>query len=239
MQHHKKVPPARLSQGLQPPKPPPQKNAPLSAAVESDVVGYTTITMEAGKWYLLGNPFVALDGATTYKINEMFGGSGFQDEDVLYILESSGKFIPFYWNASHAGWSRHPVLWREDTADYPVTSAVYLHKMSNGKLTFSGKVASIEIPVGTEEGNAWSLTSLVYPKSASLGEYTWEGFSNDDMLYTMSDNGVFTSHYWNELKQGWSLHPILWREDSTPLAIGQAVYLLKRSAGTGTISKIL
>ena len=33
-------------------------NAPLNAAVESDVVGYTTMTMEAGKWYQVGNPLV-------------------------------------------------------------------------------------------------------------------------------------------------------------------------------------
>ena len=212
-------------------------NGRLNAAVESDIVGYTTISMEAGKWYILGNPFSALDGATTYRLNEAFGGQGFASGDVLYVLQESGTFIPHYWNVSKNGWSTHKVLWKENTTDFSASTAVYLHKASAGELTFSGKVSFDAVDVGAEAGNVWSLTSFVCPEAKTLSQYSWTGFSANDLLYTMDKEGVFTPHYWNTSKNGWSTHKVLWKEDSTVLNIGQAVYLFKKSAGVGTISK--
>ena len=61
--------------------------SPTSAAVESDVVGYTTITMEAGKWYQVGNPFVALEEGGVIELNDGFG-TGFATGDQLYLYNS-------------------------------------------------------------------------------------------------------------------------------------------------------
>ena len=124
-------------------------NAPLSAVVESDVVGYTTITMEAGKWYLLGCPFTPLNGETTTQINETFAGEGFASGDVLYTLTEAGTYKPYYWHQdeSNSGWSTHKVLWREDTTEYPITDAVYIRKTVNGEITFSGSVAAMKVPL--------------------------------------------------------------------------------------------
>ena len=193
--------------------------------------------MGAGKWYILGNPFISLDGKTTFKLNEACAGSGFATNDVLYTLAASGRFTPHYWNATNGGWSTHKVAWREDSTDYPASTAIYLHKLSDGAFTFSGKVASIEVEVGDEAGEVWSLTSVTYPESKKLGELNWAGFATNDMLYTMDETGRFTPHYWNEANGGWSTHKVAWREDTTPLAIGQALYIRKRSAGKGTISQ--
>ena len=211
-------------------------NGRLSAAVESDIVGYTTVSMEADKWYLLGCPFVALDGATTYKVNEVFGGTAFATGDVLYLLQENGTFTPHYWNTANSGWSTHRVLWKENTTDYPISTAVYLNKKTSGSITFAGKVASTELEVGAEDGNAWSLTSFVYPEERTLDDYAWGAFESGDLLYTMNAEGVFTPHYWNASTQGWSLHRVLSKPDTTPLMVGQAVYLLKKSAGKGTIT---
>ncbi|MBQ9693636.1 MAG: hypothetical protein IJV69_02645, partial [Kiritimatiellae bacterium] len=59
----------------------------------------------------------------------------------------------------------------------------------------------------------------------------------NDLLYTMNEDGVFTPHYWNATNKGWSLHKVLWKEDVTVLDIGQAVYLFKKSSGTGSIAQ--
>lgn len=192
--------------------------------------------MEAGKWYILGNPFISLDGATTYKLNDAFAGSGFAAGDVLYTMDDTGIFTSHYWNVTNGGWSTHKVAWREDNTDYSASTAVYLHKLSDGSFTFFGKVASIEVEVGDEAGEVWSLTSVTYPESKKLGELTWTGFTSGDVLYTMDDTGLFTPHYWNTANNGWSTHKVAWREDTTPLAVGQALYIRKRSAGKGTIS---
>ena len=209
----------------------------LDASVESDIVGYTTIQMDAGKWYLLGNPFTALDGSATFKINEVYRDANFGASDILYTLESSGKFTPHYWNATNNGWSKHRVFWQEDVTDYSSSTAIYLKKTSVGELTFAGKVSSMKVDVGTDEGNAWSLTAMTYPKESLLNEFAWENFSNGDLLYTMNEDGDFTPHYWNAANNGWSKHRVFWNEDTEKLKVGQAVYLFKRSVGVGAISK--
>ena len=211
-------------------------NAPLSAAVESDVVGYTTIEMQAGKWYILGNPFVALDDSSTYKLNDLFTGEGFHANDKLYLL-TDGLFVSFYWNDAHKGWSKHPVIWQEDSTEYPASTAVYLNKNSLGQFTFSGKVKVQPIEIGEEDGNSWTLTALNYPAPSTLSEYEWSNFSTGDELYTLDVDGVFTSHYWNSSRKGWSKHPVIWQEDPKLLSSGEAVYLHKKSTGKGVITR--
>ena len=73
-------------------------NVPLFAAVESDIVGYTTISMEAGKWYQVGYPFSPLDGAESIKLNDCFT-EGFALEDTLMILDvvNSSYEAMLYW----------------------------------------------------------------------------------------------------------------------------------------------
>ena len=211
-------------------------NAPLSAAVESDVVGYTTIEMQAGTWYLLGNPFIALDGTASFKLNDVYVGEGLHTGDLLYVLNGN-TFSPRYWNEGEEKWSTNSLFFIDDLTEYSASTAVYLKKMSAGNLTFTGKVSPVRIEVGTEDGNAWSLTALTYPKVSTLDEYTWEGFQPNDMLYTTAKDGSLVPHYWNSTSQSWSTNELFPVSDNTPLSIGQAVYLLKKSAGTGTISK--
>ncbi len=64
----------------------------LLAAVESATVGYTTMAMEAGKWYMVGTPFSALSDTTERRVNDVFALEGFADGDVLYTLSEGGTF---------------------------------------------------------------------------------------------------------------------------------------------------
>ena len=212
-------------------------NGRLNAQVESDIVGYTTVTMEADSWYILGNPFTPLDDSETFKINDVFAGEGFAANDVLYVLGADGAFTPHYWNTTKGGWSTHKVLWRENTTPFATSTAVYLHKATAGEMIFAGKVSSTAVEVGADAGNAWSLTSFVCPADKTLSEYTWTGFASGDMLYTMDSAGAFTPHYWNATKSGWSTHKVMWRENTAKLPIGQAVYMFKKSTGVGSISQ--
>ena len=70
-------------------------NAPLTAAVESDIVGYTTIEMKADKWYQVAFPFVQLDDTETVSISEAFN-SGFVDGDTLMILNPQTGLYGFH-----------------------------------------------------------------------------------------------------------------------------------------------
>ena len=237
MQHHKKVPPARLSQGLQPQKPPPQKNAPLSAAVESDVVGYTTIELKGGEWYLIGNPFVGLTGGEVSTvetpINELF--TGFEDEDTLYILDDTTQtFSPYFWKSQKNGWSSSRFPNGELTERTISTGqAVYIKKAVDGSITFSGKVSAIKVEFGSQNPESWSQKVVVWPAEVNLNDLKWSGMQAGDTIYTFDDEThSFVPYYWNEKAAGWSAN----RFPTAPLATalvkpGKALYINKTSAG--------
>ena len=217
------------------------KNAPLFAAVESDVVGYTTIEMEAGKWYMIGSPFVPLQANTTFKVNEQFSGQGFGGDDTLYTLKSDGTFIPHYWISDTNGegkWYADAFGFEEDTADYPLSTAVYIKKAVEGEIVFSGKVSVVKVEIGSETGNSWSLVAPVYPMSKKINDYEWIGFTTSDTLYTLRDTGVFEPNYWVTDQDGkgkWYKDAFGFDESTTLLSVGQAIYVNKTSAGIGTI----
>ncbi len=193
--------------------------------------------MKENGWYIVGSPFVNLDGKTTYTLNESFA-TGFAKGDMLYTLSSNGVFTPHYWNTANEGWSTHVVAWREDLTEYPSDAAIYIYKKGGaGSITFSGKVESLEVEVGSEEGNNWSLTATVWPEETTLDAMNWSGFTKGDMLYTIDEDGRFTPHYWNATNNGWSTHVVAWREETKPLAVGQALYFYKKSAGLGSFSQ--
>ena len=199
--------------------------------------------MQANGWYIVGTPFSPLNAeAQTYTIDELFSGTPFGEGDLLYVVDSTGAFSPRYWfeSGENTGWSKSRRFWQEDTTEYSITSGVYLHPANDRVITFSGKVALIEVQVGDETGNKWDLTSLAYPVSSPLNEYTWEGFESGDTLYRLnSADGSFSPRYWYDRgdNTGWSKSNRFWQEDSEPLSIGHAVYIQKKSPGIGIIIK--
>ena len=258
MKHHKKVPQARLSQGLQPQKPPPQKNAPLSAAVESDTVGYTTIEMEGGGWYIVGNPFEELpdmetgEKVSTFTLNERF--TGFSSGDIIYLLSSDGTYLPRFWieTAEFKGWSKANVPLPNflDNTEYPVETAVYIHKNTPGVITLSGRVSSRTLEFAQEksfnrariedgratEAPTWQLVCLPYPDKRTISDYTWTGCSKGDVLYYVSPDGTISQRFWNTNTNSWSVSSVMYIADTKQLEIGQGVFICKGSAGSGTVT---
>ena len=115
------------------------KNAPLTAAVESDIVGYTTIEMKADKWYQVAFPFVQLDDTETVSISEAFN-SGFVDGDTLMILNPQTGLYEnrAFWvseaNEGQGAWCDKPVLAIAKPVDILLTpgQAVFILKVSAG-----------------------------------------------------------------------------------------------------------
>ena len=213
-----------------------------TAAVESDVVGYTTITMEAGKWYMVGTPFVALDDATA-KLNNVFT-IGFGEGDTLQLYKDGQGYSTYRWNKYKNGWatSTFSVASLADVV-LPAGQAVFINKRIDGEVVLSGKVAVEEaVTFGSEAGNAWDQFVCVYPETVKLNSITWTGMAEGDTLqiYNPGDEvaGVaagYVTYRWNKYKNGWATSTF----SVAPLAevnvpAGQAFFVNKKSAGKAT-----
>ena len=203
-------------------------------------MGYTTIEMDAGKWYQVGSPFVALENESdaAVQINSVYA-SGFGQGDILCTLDSaSASLLPLYWNVTANGWSesaspRAPLS--ERTIN--VGEAVYISKQAAGTLTFSGKVEVKEVSFGTEEGNAWNQVVMVWPEAKKLQDIAWDGLETGDQMSILdSATSLMKTYYWNATNGGWADSP----SPRAPLSedtveIGRALYIHKVSAGIGTL----
>ena len=139
-------------------------NGRLNAQVESDIVGYTTVTMEAGKWYQVGSPFVALEEGTTLKLNDVFT-TGFGAGDTLQLYSSvNSSYTTYRWNTYKNGWATNtsPVATLADVT-LPVGQAVFINKKVDGDVILTGKVSAEEaVTFGNEAGSAWDQFVCVY-----------------------------------------------------------------------------
>ena len=219
-------------------------NAPLFAAVESDIVGYTTIEMQAGKWYQVGTPFMPLEeGATSVKLNE-FLVDGFADGDTVSIyLPDEGRYESYSWRNSgtdRAGW----YFGRSSTladVDIPSGQAVFVHKGETSGVTyFSGKVSANEITTfGSEGGNAWDQIVCVYPQTKKLNDLFWTGIEDDDTVSIyLPDEGRYETYSWRHSgtdRAGWYFGRSSTLAD-VDVPAGQAFFVNKQSQGFGQLS---
>ena len=219
---------------------PPHKNAPLSAAVESDTVGYTTITMEAGKWYQIGNPFVELEDGAVPTINTVFN-TGFSDGDMAYIYNAgaNGYSTVCQWGTlgGATGWLNLATI-TLDTTPLVAGQAVFIHKASAGEVILRGRVSEVtSLPFGSEDGNSWARIVCVHPTERSLNEMKWSAMADGDQAYIYdSATGAYkATRQWATIggKSGWyNLSTVTL--DTEKLPIGQAIFIHKTSKGQGT-----
>ena len=71
-----------------------------------------------------------------------------------------------------------------------------------------------------------------------LNDLTWTGITTADALYRPTELGSFNRRYWfdNGVNKGWSRQKTAFNPDTTPLSVGEGVYIHKGSAGTGSIT---
>ena len=209
-------------------------NAPLSAAVESDTVGYTTIEMQAGKWYQIGNPFVGLEKESLATLGKDFS-SGFSAGDRIYVYDSSTSTYakPVYWNPTTNSWGT--LLGESVDINLKEGQAIFVYKATSGTVTLKGRVAiDTPVSVGAENGSAWAQIVCLYPGETALNELKWEGFNSGDRMYLYdSETSQYqTPVYWNAATQTWGDLFGTPANDVT-LNPGQAMFIYKNT-GVGT-----
>ena len=217
MQHHKKVPQARLSQGLQPQKPPPQKNAPLSAAVESDIVGYTQIELKEGL-NLVACSFEPLQASEGADIQDFLKGA-FEYNDTVLFYGPSGYttyyYTPALWGKDWeelgiAGWgdANEQIVSRQMAAG----DAFWLEVKTAKTITIAGKVRLIDQTIQCQPG--LGLVAVAFPIDIDLSkDVEFSGFTKNDQLMVYADDGNYETYSystnlydseWNETgKPGW------------------------------------
>ena len=222
-------------------------NAPLSAAVESDTVGYTTITMEAGKWYQIGNPFVALEDGVGESVNELLP-NGFADGDVAYVFDTKrGLYGSTYkWDANGkegAGWYTGGPFSSSLAVDpLPVGGVLFIHKENAGTVaTLKGRVQEgVEVKIGKAEGDGWTQAVCVFPKEVSINDMNWEGMEEGDKLYIFDPTtDLYETYTWDTVNNqtGWcSGGPFSQTFSNRKVSIGQGLFVNKKSAGEGLLS---
>ena len=195
--------------------------------------------MEAGKWYQVGSPFVALDDtASTQKINEVFT-IGFSEGDSINILNTAAmEYVAYYWKTSANGWCT-----KRGTTPVDVTinvgQAVFIQKAVAGDVTLSGKVEVAQATqFGSTTGNAWNQIVCVYPQDMNLNDMKWDGVADGDVINILDNTGatpVYNGYYWKTSAKGWCT-----KRGTTPVDVkipaGQALFVNKASAGIGSVS---
>ena len=223
----------------------PHLNAPLSAAVESDIVGYTTIEMQAGKWYQIGTPFVALEDANGQETLNDLLSTGFSDGDVAYIFDSATKMYSnaYTWDSSGnsgAGWYTGLLLPIPATEVVPPGSAIFIHKLTNGTVAFKGKVQSgVEVSLGSDSGDAWDQIVCVYPKDCSVNDIEWSNMNVGDELHVYDpESGFYESYTWDVVNEqpGWYSGVLIKEYATKVIPIGQGMFVNKKSKGKGFCS---
>ena len=209
-------------------------NGGLVAAVQSDIVGYTTMTMEAGGWYIIGNAFAHLDDSLEATVDNLFADATFSEGDMLFLSRNDGAYMPRYWNSEKGKWSQNPKRFIEDKTLYPASTGVYIHKNHEGSVVFAGKVLAQSFDFGSEGGNSWTLTAVPSPEGKLLSDYEWKNCAQGDRLFVARGDGAYTPFYYFEGK-GWSENSKRFIAPKVPLASGQAVYINKVSVGIGSV----
>lgn len=202
----------------------------LHAAVESDVVGYTTIEMQAGKWYQIGCPFVELEDGQEQTLNSIFK-EGFGGGDIAYVYDptTSSYATPVYWSAISNTWGD---AWGvPSNISLSKGQAVFIYKASVGKVVFKGRVDSTVVSqIGSEEARAtWGQIACVYPKSMKVNEMSWSGFAGGDIMYVYDTESAqyLPPLYWSAVTQTWG--DAFGTPSNLELATGQAMFIYKNS----------
>lgn len=163
-----------------------------------NTVGYNTVTVEAGKWYMLAPQFedVANPGQDTIDLLKTLTTTGIKAQTYANRLKGSEiqvynpatkGYTHYYYVQSGSGASA-VTQWRSSPAvpsSFPVKvgSGVWLHVVEldgeTATLTFNGQVKSATTftkNVGGDNGE-WDIISNPYPVALTLGMLTTEGLT--------------------------------------------------------------
>lgn len=216
------------------------------AEVTSDVVGYTTMDLEAGKWYLIGTPFAdCADG--DIKLNEHLV-SGFHAKDVIQIFSPDTlRYTTYYFKTGLSG--DQTSGWCKSFGSTPVDVtlspgvAVFLSIKETTTVTFAGKVQlSTAFAFGSDEGNVWNQVVSPACADTKLNDLVWTGLEMNDVIQLfVPDSSRYVTYYYKTglgedgTGSGWCKSfgrtPV-----DVDVKVGEAFFINKKSAGTGYVA---
>ena len=167
-------------------------NAPLSAAVESDVVGYTTITTNPG-FNMLGVTFVGLNETEEVSFDALVDGE-FRDGDQIQVYSVEEGYTVY--NFSNQAWR----VGREPASNYPVKAGTgfWLSTPERSvEVTLKGAVRQGDYLFKTVKGTQMFAAGFPIDISLSNGDknVAWTGFQNGDEIQWLDENGYEVSIY--------------------------------------------
>ena len=190
----------------------PHLNAPLSAAVESDTVGYTTIEITQD-FALLGVSFMGLtpQSETTMPINEFLDGTFVEGDQIQVLNPETQQYEIAAWNAELSLWctSRRgsatttpsPVVLTLGDAIWLKTSATTEKPI---EITAKGRVCTAALEY--KLGNRYQLLSFPAFESLAVNspKLTWTGLKHGDQLQVLGPNGQYEIAAWNAELNLWT-----------------------------------
>lgn len=201
--------------------------SPLSAAVESDVVGYTTITTQPG-FNMQGVVFQGLNGRETIALDELMSGD-FQVEDQVqvYDVATSGYTIYTYRGPEY-GW----MAGQRPSSAVPVKAgdSFWLKTQGSVKASFAGSVRKgnfrYESVVGTQ------MVSVNFPVEFALndesGMVKWANVQDGDEIQVYDGNG-YTIYRYSQFVGKWVEGQNL---ADVRIPVGASIWMKCKSAGT-------
>ena len=191
-------------------------NGRLNAQVESDIVGYTTITTVPG-FNMLGCVFNGLDG-NPLPLNQIVSGD-FQDNDAIQVYDAVKGYTSYTYWKDYGGWldgDFNPAT----TAIKPGT-AFWLNTPGRSVVvTLQGAVNTDTYAYVAKRG--LQMVSSALPIDVDLNNTAWEGLVDGDEIQ-VRENGAYTSYtYWKDYG-GWldgDFAPV-----AKPIAKGTSVWL--------------
>ena len=171
-------------------------NAPLTAAVESDIVGYTTPQINADTFTLLGVPFVTLaEEGEAIAVNDLVKGD-FAAGDTIQFSNGSGYSTLTYRTSSTLNGVAMGPAWCEGRSTYSTKTfqageAFWLK--SQASATFVGRVGeNTPIAVNAQE---MKMIANPIPKDVAINEITFTGVSTGDTVQFYDATGYVTLTY--------------------------------------------
>lgn len=176
-------------------------NAPLFAAVESDVVGYTTITTNPG-FNMQGVVFQGLEGKETIALDDLMSGE-FQVGDQAQVYDGSGYTIYTYRGPEY-GW----MAGRKPASEVPVKAgdSFWLNTPDRSvEVTFAGSVKSGDFRYEAIEG--MQMVSADFPIEFALndetGRVTWTGVQTGDQIQVLAAGTGYTVYTYSQSAGKW------------------------------------
>jgi len=143
-----------------------------------NVVGYVNQTVQAGHWYMWGNPLKASTGnLTTNVLTGMSGDLNNWNNALVYAYTPSGGYGNPDTFISVTGFQG----WFPGTLDLSPGNGFFFYAPTNGTVTFVGEVVTTN-KFNLPGGNTFSMVGSSYPVSTNLLELGLVG-GNGDVVF--------------------------------------------------------